>query len=306
MTNTKPSWRDMPGATDVEQMAEFRRRYPPDPERLAAFEASSKRLMAGIVENLDNDFKDNEAMSEQNVIPLQNEVTTMEPSRPEKPTPSNEISPEFAERIRRGAESRVEISVALCWNINENIAKEHPILPEVKNTRMRTEQIELDLSMSPKPPRQSALDSMAIHPLKSMMNIQRLNLAIQIAANAHKDQLRKGTKTPYISHPYAVGMLLAQSGCSEDAVIAGILHDTVEDTALTLDDIRMQFGDKVAEIVAGCSEHDKELEWKERKQHTIDYLALASQEIKLVTCADKLHNVTCMLTIMLTVFRTGS
>lgn len=133
-------------------------------------------------------------------------------------------------------------------------------------------------------------------PEKTILDVQRLNSAIEVAAKAHKDQFRKRTDIPYISHPYAVGMLLAQAGCSEDVIIAGILHDTVEDTPLTLDDIRKQFGDNIAEIVAGCSEHDKELEWKVRKQHTIDHLALATKGVKLVTCADKLHNVTCMLT----------
>lgn len=119
----------------------------------------------------------------------------------------------------------------------------------------------------------------------------RLNLAIEVAAQAHEGQLRKSTKTPYISHPYAVGLMLAQAGCTEDMVIAGILHDTVEDTGLTLDYIREHFGEHVALIVEGCSEPDKSLSWEERKSHTLQYLRTAPWDIRVVTCADKLHNI---------------
>ena len=127
------------------------------------------------------------------------------------------------------------------------------------------------------------------------MIVSRLNRAIEVATIAHQNHFRKGTDIPYIAHPFGVGMLLAQAGCSEDVIVAGILHDTVEDTPLTLDDIRKQFGDRVAEIVGGCSEPDKSLAWRERKQHTIDHLKSASNEVKLTTCADKLYNVSSML-----------
>ena len=127
------------------------------------------------------------------------------------------------------------------------------------------------------------------------MDMGRLTRAIEVATDAHRKQLRKGTDVPYITHPYAVGMFLAQLGCPEDVVIAGVLHDTVEDTSLTLGDIRKVFGVHVAEIVEGCSEPDKAAEWKERKRHTIHFLESTSQEIKLVSCADKLHNITSMI-----------
>lgn len=113
--------------------------------------------------------------------------------------------------------------------------------------------------------------------------------AIEIAAQAHDGQFRKGTSTPYITHPYAVGLLLMEVGCSETLIIAGILHDTVEDTDMTLEDIRKNFGDSVADIVDGCSEN-KSLRWRERKTERIDALKTASTEVCIVTCADKLHN----------------
>ena len=59
---------------------------------------------------------------------------------------------------------------------------------------------------------------------------QLIEKAIEFAAYAHRDQTRKGTKIPYISHPYAVGMILLKAGCNEEVVAAGILHDTLEDT----------------------------------------------------------------------------
>ncbi len=113
--------------------------------------------------------------------------------------------------------------------------------------------------------------------------------AIEVAAEAHHGQYRKGTHTPYITHPYAVGLILMEAGCTEVVIIAGILHDTVEDTDLTLDFIRERFGDAVANIVDGCSE-DKALRWRARKTERIEALKTASPEICTVTCADKLHN----------------
>ena len=117
----------------------------------------------------------------------------------------------------------------------------------------------------------------------------RIEEAIEVAAQAHDGQFRKGTNTPYITHPYAVGLMLMDAGCSEAVVIAGILHDTVEDTDLTSACIRNNFGESVANIVDGCSEN-KSLRWRERKTERIEALKTATTEVCLVTCADKLHN----------------
>ena len=118
-----------------------------------------------------------------------------------------------------------------------------------------------------------------------------IDLAIEIAAKAHRNQVRKGTDIPYITHPFAVGIILFRAGCPDEVIIAGILHDTIEDTSITLDYIRETFGEKVASIVAGCSEPDKSLPWEDRKEHTIEYLKTAPLEVRLVACADKLHNI---------------
>jgi (p)ppGpp synthase/HD superfamily hydrolase len=115
--------------------------------------------------------------------------------------------------------------------------------------------------------------------------------ALQVAAKAHDNQYRKKTNIPYITHPIAVGMILMKAGYGDELIAAGILHDTVEDTPLTLKNIEETFGSKVARIVEGCSEPDKTLPWEDRKRHTIEYLKTAPLEIRVVVCADKLHNI---------------
>ena len=118
-----------------------------------------------------------------------------------------------------------------------------------------------------------------------------IDLAIEVASKAHRDQVRKGTDIPYITHIFSVAILLAQGSFSGEVIVAGILHDTVEDTSITLDFIREGFGDRVACIVRLCSESDKSLPWEERKSHTIDFPKTAPLQGKLVICAEKLHNI---------------
>ncbi|MEK5440572.1 MULTISPECIES: HD domain-containing protein [unclassified Fredinandcohnia] len=115
--------------------------------------------------------------------------------------------------------------------------------------------------------------------------------AIIVASKAHDGQYRKLTNIPYITHPLGVGLILMKINARTELVAAGILHDTVEDTELTLSDIRDGFGDEVAELVDGCSEPDKSLPWEARKEHTISFLRAASEDNRTVVCADKLHNI---------------
>lgn len=116
--------------------------------------------------------------------------------------------------------------------------------------------------------------------------------AMEMAALAHRNQVRKGSNIPYIVHPCMVGMTLLKSGCDDEIVASGILHDTVEDTYIKIDDIKREFGDRVTMIVSGCSESDKSQSWEERKSHTIEFLKNAHEEVKIVSCADKLSNIT--------------
>lgn len=116
-----------------------------------------------------------------------------------------------------------------------------------------------------------------------------INQAIIFATKAHEGQVRKVDQSPFIIHPLAVGCLLADAGEDADVVIAGMLHDTVEDTEVTLEQIKEAFGENVAALVDGCSEN-KALSWEERKKETIAYLETASEKVCIVTCADKIHN----------------
>ena len=132
----------------------------------------------------------------------------------------------------------------------------------------------------------------------------RRNRALSFAARAHRNQLRKGTDqhpddldeligrgVPYFMHPAAVGMLLLEHGAENDVVIAGILHDVTEDTDVTEALLAQEFGIEVARLVADTSEPDKSFSWRERKEHTLEHLATATFEVKLIAAADKLHNV---------------
>jgi (p)ppGpp synthase/HD superfamily hydrolase len=123
------------------------------------------------------------------------------------------------------------------------------------------------------------------------MPMNTIDFAIELAAKAHRNQVRKHTDIPYITHPISVGMALQQHGYPEELIIAGILHDTIEDTPIDIEYIKEHFGDRAASIVEGCSEPDKSLPWEKRKEHTIEHLKTASFEVKIVSCADKLHNI---------------
>ncbi|MFQ5633178.1 MAG: HD domain-containing protein, partial [bacterium] len=124
----------------------------------------------------------------------------------------------------------------------------------------------------------------------------KLHLALTTTAKAHHQQYRKGTNTPYFTHPVGVAIILDRYGFPESWVLAGLLHDVLEDTDLTTSFLEKNFGNEVTEIVLGCSEpYHNEKPWFERKKHTIDYLRTAPLSVKVVSCADKLHN---LLTIL--------
>ena len=116
--------------------------------------------------------------------------------------------------------------------------------------------------------------------------------AADFAANKHKDQRRKNkSATPYINHPIGVANILTSEGKITDPIViqAALLHDTVEDTDTTIEEIGDVFGDKIKQIVAEVTD-DKNLPKQTRKQIQIDTAHKKSPEAKLVKLADKLHN----------------
>ena len=110
---------------------------------------------------------------------------------------------------------------------------------------------------------------------------------------AYQGQVRKGTIIPYIVHPFEVWAILKENNCSAKVQIAGILHDVMEDAEVKAEEIESKFGKDIKDLVATESE-DKSKSWQERKQFTLDELKKASDETKIVCCADKLSNIRSM------------
>jgi (p)ppGpp synthase/HD superfamily hydrolase len=119
------------------------------------------------------------------------------------------------------------------------------------------------------------------------------------AARLHRDQYRKGTRIPYVTHLLAVASIVGENGGTEDEVVAALLHDAPEDQGgeAILEEIRARFGDEVAQIVDGCTDtyEDPKPPWRERKERYLAHLAGASGSVRLVSSADKLHNARAVL-----------
>jgi (p)ppGpp synthase/HD superfamily hydrolase len=131
---------------------------------------------------------------------------------------------------------------------------------------------------------------------------RRFDSALQLASSLHHDQPRKETSVPYIAHLLGVCSLVLEAGGDEDQAIAAILHDAVEDQGglPTLNTIRRLFGDRVAEIVAACSDSTEpdpsnKPSWQERKTKYLAHLRDASPDAILIAAADKLHNARAIL-----------
>lgn len=123
----------------------------------------------------------------------------------------------------------------------------------------------------------------------------RFDRALQFSAQCHDRQYRKGTRVPYWSHPVAVAFLLRSYGYGENIQISGLLHDVVEDTECTFDDIHQEFGSQVAEIVNWCTELPQGRPWEERKAAMIQKLRGAPDSAKAVASADKAHNLNTIM-----------
>ena len=127
-----------------------------------------------------------------------------------------------------------------------------------------------------------------------MILSSRFEQALTYAAIVHAGQVRKSTTIPYLSHLLAVAGLVLEHGGDEDEAIAALLHDAVEDSGgqTRLADIRQRFGNRVAEIVLGCTDADTipKPPWQARKEAYIAHLEQVSPSARLVSCCDKLHN----------------
>jgi GTP pyrophosphokinase len=124
----------------------------------------------------------------------------------------------------------------------------------------------------------------------------RLASALAYAALIHGAQKRKGTTIPYVSHVMSVSALCMEFGGTEDQAIAALLHDALEDCGPQHEPvIRVNFGDRVADIVVDCTDgvadaQGKKADWRERKEAYLSHLGSVGADTLLVSACDKLHN----------------
>ena len=111
--------------------------------------------------------------------------------------------------------------------------------------------------------------------------------AKNFAIKAHKGQIRKSEpQNPMIIHPLNVCKILEEYGYDDNVVAAGYLHDVIEDTKYSKEDIEKKFGEDIVSLVIGASEPDKKQSWEERKQHTISTIKNLDLRHKAIVCGD--------------------
>ncbi len=139
------------------------------------------------------------------------------------------------------------------------------------------------------------LGSRKIHTSWTDKEVALYQKAIEFAELAHKGATRKGSNMPYIIHPIETSLIVYDMTDKVELIVAAVLHDVIEDTAYTSEDIRKEFGVRVAELVDDESEdkmrHMSAADsWVIRKEATIKHLKNASLEVKIIALADKLSN----------------
>jgi (p)ppGpp synthase/HD superfamily hydrolase len=121
--------------------------------------------------------------------------------------------------------------------------------------------------------------------------LPRTRSAITYAERLHAGQLRQVDGAPFILHPLEVGELLQEAGTPDHVIAAGVLHDTLEKTTVTADDLRARFGPEIAALVCAVTEDRAISTYAERKAALRDQVANAGPEAALVFAADKLSKV---------------
>jgi (p)ppGpp synthase/HD superfamily hydrolase len=131
-----------------------------------------------------------------------------------------------------------------------------------------------------------------------MIYSEQIQKAIRFSTKTHEvyqKQKRKGKDIPYITHPLIVGLILARAEASEDVIVAGILHDTMEDSVaekkVTKEMIAERFGNRVADIVESVTEPNKDLSWEERKEEAYHHIPDMAHDSLLVKSADLISNI---------------
>jgi GTP pyrophosphokinase len=131
-----------------------------------------------------------------------------------------------------------------------------------------------------------------------MILSERFDAALLFASSRHRNQCMKKTEIPYMAHILGVAGITALYGGTEDEIIAALLHDVVEDTAATFEDVEREFGPAVRAIVEACTDTDmpeNKPPWLERKRAHVKAMCSAPDPVRLVYAADKLQNARAML-----------
>lgn len=132
----------------------------------------------------------------------------------------------------------------------------------------------------------------------------RFGRALWYTTHIHREQVRKSTAIPYVAHLLAVAAIVLEHGGDEDLAIAALLHDSVEDQGgqARLNDVRGQFGDRVAHVVEECSDSladttkgEQKTDWRTRREAYLARLDSADDDVLRVSLADKVHNASAIL-----------
>lgn len=132
--------------------------------------------------------------------------------------------------------------------------------------------------------------------MKTRINTGMVDKAIEFAVEKHSGAIRKGTRIPYITHPMEAAAIVAGITDDQELIAAAVLHDTLEDTGVTREELEKLFGSRVADLVAAESENKREdlppeMTWKIRKEESIEELMREIHEARLLALADKLSNI---------------
>lgn len=132
---------------------------------------------------------------------------------------------------------------------------------------------------------------------KFAMSMRLITLAYDVAGKAHEGQRRRGNGEPYVNHPIRVAKTVSEAGGDEEQVIAAVLHDTVEDGSLTLQDIEDKFGSGIRHLVDGCTDDSSiaQLPLKERKQAQAEKFRKSDVRTQLIKLADQDDNLQSLL-----------
>lgn len=126
--------------------------------------------------------------------------------------------------------------------------------------------------------------------------MKKLTKAITFAAHCHEGQTRKGSNTPYISHPLEALAIAATITNDANVLSAAVLHDVLEDCGVSPEEIQSRFGNEVLRLVCADTEDKRESlpasdTWKIRKQETLNAISLMDRESQIIVLADKLSNI---------------